>query len=268
MGILNVTPDSFSDGGQHDAPEAALAHARALIRAGASIIDVGGESTRPGAERVSAEEELRRVVPVVRELAADGVCVSVDTMRAEVALETVRAGATIINDVSGALADPDMPATVADARTALGAPPVYVAMHWRGHSTVMMSLADYTDAPRDVIAELRPRLDALVEAGLPREHLVLDPGLGFAKDGQHNWEILAAWEEMSGEGLPILIGASRKRFTNALTGETGAELDRDDVTAAISAYSALMGAWCVRVHAVAASAAACAAARALREHAR
>ncbi|GAB2531950.1 dihydropteroate synthase [Brachybacterium huguangmaarense] len=262
MGILNVTPDSFSDGGEHDTPEGAIAHARALVAAGADIIDVGGESTRPGAARVAPDEEARRVLPVVRALAAEGICVSIDTMRAEVAAEAVAAGAVIVNDVSGGLADPAMGATAARARTVLGAPPVVVAMHWRAHSATMNALAEYDDTARDVARELGAAIEALEAAGVERSRLVADPGLGFAKDATHNWELLARWDDLAGLGLPILIGASRKRFTAAL-GQ-----DRDDVTAAITAYSALRGAWCVRVHDAPASAAAVRTVEAIAGHAR
>lgn len=258
MGILNVTPDSFSDGGEHLAPEAALAHGRALASDGAAIVDVGGESTRPGAQRVDAEEETARVVPVVRALAAEGICVSVDTMRAGVAAEAIAAGAIIVNDVSGGLADPDMGPMCARARTRLGMPPVYVAMHWRGHSDEMTRLAVYDDVPADVARELRARLAALEADGIERSSLVADPGLGFAKDGAHSWEVLARWQEMAGLDLPLLIGASRKRFLGSVAA------DRDAATAAVSTYSALHGAWCVRVHDVPSSLAAVAVAGALR----
>lgn len=242
MGILNVTPDSFSDGGEHDTLPAALAHARRLIAEGADLIDVGGESTRPGAARVSVEEELDRVLPVVRALAADGVAVSVDTMRAEVAAATVRAGALIINDVSAGRADAAMGRTAAELRTSQGTPPVFVAMHWRGHSDVMNSLAQYTDPAADSARELAQSLDALREAGVQDEVLVADPGLGFSKDAEQNWRILADWQAMESHRLPLLIGASRKRFLSAL------DVDRDAATHAVSAYAAEHGAWAVRVH--------------------
>lgn len=250
MGILNVTPDSFSDGGEHDTEPAAIAHGRRLVAEGAAIVDVGGESTRPGAARVDEAEELRRVIPVVRALAADGIVVSVDTTRAAVAEESIRAGALIINDVSAGAADPAMGRTVATARTALGAPPVFVAMHWRGHSDVMNDLAVYDDPARDCAAELAERLDALRADGVEDDALVVDPGLGFAKNVEQNWQILADWDAMASHGLPILIGASRKRFVSAL------EVDRDAATHAISAYAAEHGAWAVRVHDVPGSVAA------------
>ncbi|MGP9695164.1 dihydropteroate synthase [Brachybacterium sp. AOP25-B2-12] len=259
MGILNTTPDSFSDGGEHDDPAAAIAHGLALTAAGADLVDVGGESTRPGADRVSAREELRRVVPVIRELAAQGVAVSVDTMRAEVAAASLAAGAVIVNDVSGGLADPDMAALVATARTALGGPPVYIAMHWRGHSDVMASRTVYDDVVRDVVSELRGRIAALEEAGIDRSRLVADPGLGFAKTGAQNWDLLARWDELAALDLPLLLGASRKGFLGRL------DVDRDAATGAISAHAALHGAWCVRVHAVAPSLAAVRVARRIHE---
>jgi dihydropteroate synthase len=250
MGILNVTPDSFSDGGAHMRPDQALAHAERMLSEGAAIIDVGGESTRPGAERVEEAEELRRVVPVVRELSARGAAVSVDTMRAAVAEASLEAGALIINDVSAGLADPGMPGLLARARTRLGAPPVVIAMHWRGHSDVMNDLDEYADVPRDVERELGARLAALREAGVEDSQLVADPGLGFAKNGAQNWEILGDWDALLAHDLPVLIGASRKRFLSALPG------DRDVATAAVSALCAREGAWAVRVHDVAASVAA------------
>lgn len=244
MGVLNVTPDSFSDGGQHEDPVSAVAHGRALIAQGASIVDVGGESTRPGAPRVDEQEELARVVPVVAELAAEDVVVSVDTMRASVAAASVEAGALIVNDVSAGRADEDMGRQSARLRTRLGTPPVFIAMHWRGHSDVMNELAVYTDVARDSAAELAERLEALRQAGVEDQFLVVDPGLGFSKTGEQNWEVLSRWDLIRGHGLPVLIGASRKRFVSTLG------VDRDAATAAISAYSAEQGAWAVRVHAV------------------
>lgn len=244
MGVLNVTPDSFSDGGAHNRLGDAVDHGRLLASQGAAIIDVGGESTRPGASRVNEEEELRRVVPVVRALAADGLVVSVDTMRASVAAASVQAGALIVNDVSAGLADEGMGREAASLRTSRGTPPVYIAMHWRGHSEVMRDLTDYTDVARESADELAERLDALREAGIEDRFLVVDPGLGFAKTGEQNWEVLADWEAMAAHRLPLLIGASRKRFLSSLG------VDRDAATAAVSAYSAEHGAWAVRVHEV------------------
>ncbi|SLM96019.1 Dihydropteroate synthase [Brachybacterium faecium] len=250
MGVLNVTPDSFSDGGEHDDAPAAVAHGRRLVAQGAAIVDVGGESTRPGAPRVDEEEELRRVLPVVSALAADDVVVSVDTMRATVAAASIEAGALIVNDVSAGRADVDMGREAARLRTRLGTPPVFIAMHWRGHSDVMNELAVYEDVARDSAAELAERLDALREAGVEDRFLAVDPGLGFSKTGEQNWDVLGDWEALASHRLPILIGASRKRFVGALG------VDRDQATAAISAYSAEHGAWAVRVHEVAPSLAA------------
>jgi len=250
MGVLNVTPDSFSDGGLHDDAPTAIAHGHRLVAQGAAIVDVGGESTRPGAPRVDEDEELARVLPVVAALAAEGIVVSVDTMRASVAAASIEAGALIVNDVSAGRADVDMGPEMARLRTRLGTPPVFIAMHWRGHSDVMNELAVYEDAARDSAGELAQRLDALREAGVEDRFLVADPGLGFSKTGEQNWEVLADWEAIASHELPILIGASRKRFVSALG------VDRDLATAAISAYSAEHGAWAVRVHEVSSSLAA------------
>ena len=252
MGVVNVTPDSFSDGGRWFEPDDAVAHGLALVAAGADLLDVGGESTRPGAGRVAVEDELARVLPVVRALVAEGVPVSVDTTRARVAREAVAAGAVVVNDVSGGLADPAMHRTVAD----LGV--VYVAMHWRGHADVMDSRATYDDVVTDVRRELAQRMDELAAAGVRAEQVVLDPGLGFAKAGSDNWPLLARLDEIASLGRPVLVGASRKRFLgHLLTGPDGAPappLARDGATAAISALAAHAGAWCVRVHEVAGSA--------------
>ena len=246
MGVVNVTPDSFSDGGEWFEPAAAVAHGVLLMAQGADILDVGGESTRPGAERVPEDEELRRVLPAVRDLVSRGAVVSVDTTRASVAEASVAAGAQIINDVSGGLADPNMYDVV--ART--GA--VYVAMHWRGHADVMDGLAEYADVVTDVRRELLERLEALEAAGVRREQVVLDPGLGFAKPGEANWPLLGRLDELLDVGLPVLVGASRKRFLGRLLagpdGQPVPPLARDGATAAISALAAAAGAWCVRVH--------------------
>jgi len=249
MGVLNTTPDSFSDGGRFLAPDAAVARGVELTAQGADLVDVGGESTRPGAVRVSAEEEAHRVLPVVRGLRAAGVVVSVDTMRAGLARAAVAAGAVVVNDVSGGLADPAMAATVAELA---GEVPElrYVLSHWRGHSDVMTSLARYDDVVAEVGAELSTRLDAVLAAGVPRERVVLDPGLGFAKVAVHDWALLRGLPQLAELGCPLLVGASRKRFVSALPA------DRDDATAAISALAAAAGAWGVRVHEPRASAAA------------
>jgi dihydropteroate synthase len=245
MGIVNVTPDSFSDGGTYLAAAAAAAHGLALARSGADIIDVGGESTRPGAARVGAAEELRRVLPVVRELAAAGLTVTVDTTRSRVAEAALTAGAAGINDVSGGLADPAMARLVAGARVP------YIAMHWRGPSRDMQQRAAYTDVVADVTAELRARLESLVQAGVDRRQVVLDPGLGFAKRPAHNWQLLSRLGEVLALGQPVLVGASRKAFLGALLGsgsEARPPAARDMATAAVSALAAAAGAYCVRVH--------------------
>lgn len=252
MGVVNVTPDSFSDGGHWFERDEAIAHGLRLVAEGADLVDVGGESTRPGAARVDQEEELRRVLPVISALAAAGVVVSVDTMRAEVADAALGAGAALVNDVSGGLADPLMAPLVARARVP------YIAMHWRGYSDVMEQRTHYDDVVRDVAAELGARLQALVDAGLDPRQVLLDPGLGFAKRAGHNWELLAHLDRLAALGRPVVVGASRKRFLGSLLagpdGEPAAIRDRDDATAATSALAATSGAWCVRVHEVRSSA--------------
>ncbi|RLQ84710.1 dihydropteroate synthase [Mycetocola zhadangensis] len=257
MGILNVTPDSFSDGGHFLDHNSAIFHGRRLVADGADIVDVGGESTRPGAERIGAAEELRRILPVVRALSADGIRVSVDTMNAETARATVDAGAEFINDVSGGLADPGMIAVAA----ATGAP--YILSHWRGHSIDMNSRAHYDDVVTDVRAELVDRLAALEAGGVNRENIILDPGLGFAKTAEQNWEILARISELQSIGLPVLVGASRKRFIGALLPDGAPMTDRDLPTAVVSALLADSGLWGVRVHNVPATTIALAARRRL-----
>ena len=238
MGVLNVTPDSFSDGGDHDSVAAAVVFGRSLAALGADLVDVGGESTRPGAQRVTPEREAARVVPVVSALTAEGVACSVDTMRAAVARAAVEAGAVLVNDVSGGLADPGMLTTVA----ALGTP--YVVMHWRGHSTDMQSRAAYGDVVREVREHLAQRLDACEAAGIA--DVVVDPGLGFAKTAEHNWALVRALPELAGVG-PLLVGASRKAFLGALLGGREPK-DRDAATAAVSVLASQAGAWGVRVH--------------------
>ena len=241
MGVVNATPDSFSDAHLHDA----VAHGLRLLSDGADLLDVGGESTRPGAGRVPLEEELARVVPVVRALAAEGALVSVDTTRAAVAAAACEAGAVMVNDVSGGLADPQMLPLVA----ALGLP--YVAMHWRGHSADMQSRAVYGDVVAEVCAELADRRDAALAAGVT--DVVLDPGLGFAKTAEHSWALLRHLDAFVALGRPLLVGASRKGFLGALLGDRPADR-RDDATAAVTVLAARAGAWAVRVHEVAASA--------------
>lgn len=241
MGIVNVTPDSFSDGGRYLNHERALSHARGMLTAGASIVDVGGESTRPGAERVSLDDELARVIPLVRDLAADGVAVSVDTMRAPVARAAIDAGAKIINDVSGGLADPEMLKVVADSSAD------YVVMHWREHSATMQQGPRYDDVVADVVSELLAQRDAAVEAGIAPERVILDPGLGFSKTWDHNWTLLRHLNVFQKLGHRVLVGASRKAFLGELLG--GREpLGRDGATAALSFWSALHDVWAVRTH--------------------
>ncbi|WP_245603609.1 dihydropteroate synthase [Intrasporangium oryzae] len=265
MGVVNVTPDSFSDGGEWFEPQAAIDHGLEVVAAGADIVDVGGESTRPGAERPSVEEELRRVLPVVTALAAAGAVVSIDTMRAVVARAAVEAGAAIVNDVSGGLADPEMVPWVASDRLP------FIAMHWRGHSTDMQSRAVYADVVDDVCRELAARRDALVEGGIDPDLLVLDPGLGFAKTAEHNWSLMAALPSLHELGQPILLGASRKAFLGRLGREPGdtprPAAQRDVETTATSVMAAMAGLWCVRVHDVSSTVRALAVVQAALDHA-
>jgi dihydropteroate synthase len=254
MGVVNVTPDSFSDGGRWAEPVTAIAHGRDLLADGADILDIGGESTRPGATRPLVEEELARVVPVIGALAAEGAVVSVDTMRAEVAQAALAAGATLVNDVSGGLADPRILDVVADA----GAP--YVAMHWRAHSDHMGDFAVY-DGPGGVVeavrAELAARVDAMLAAGIAADRIVLDPGLGFAKRARHNWELLAGLDRIADLGHPVLVGASRKSFLGGLlAGPDGAPRpveQREAANTAVTVHLARAGVWGIRVHDVRAS---------------
>ena len=239
MGILNVTPDSFADGGLHYDTEIAIARGMEMIDEGVDIIDVGGESTRPGADRVSEEEEQARVLPVIRALAESKVAISIDTMRASTARLAVEAGASIVNDVSGGAADPDMFATVAD----LGCK--YTLMHWRGHSKDMNSKAIYGDVVADVIEEVTMQLDKALAAGVKRENIILDPGLGFAKDPEHNWEILNRIDEFVALGYPVLIGHSRKRFLGGDNPD-----GREEATVAVTQSLVGKGIWAVRVHGV------------------
>lgn len=245
MGILNVTPDSFSDGGLYDNVDSAVEHAVAMVEAGATIIDVGGESTRPGAERVATVDEQQRVLPVIRELVARDIPVSIDTMNALTAAAAVDSGVVLINDVSGGLADRGMARVVAEAGVD------FVAMHWRGHSDTMESAAQYTDVVRTVRDELKHRVAELIVVGVRPERIILDPGLGFAKNSQHNWQLLGRLRELETLGHRVLIGASRKRFLGELLPQDAPTSDRDPATAAISALAAESGVWGVRVHDVA-----------------
>ena len=251
MGVLNVTPDSFSDGGCFADAPSAIAHGLEMHAAGADFVDVGGESTRPGADRVDAAEECRRVLPVIRELSAAGVRTSVDTTRAEVAESAIAAGAGLVNDVSGGLADDGMAKLVADA----GVP--WVLMHWRGHSREMYAAARYGDVVTEVCAELTARVEDVVAAGVAPEQLVLDPGIGFAKNAEHNWALLAGLDRLIGLGLPVLLGTSRKSFLGRLLagpdGETRPAEGRDAASLATTVLAAEAGVWGVRVHDAAAS---------------
>jgi len=239
MGILNVTPDSFADGGRHNEFDAAIARGLEMIAEGVDIIDIGGESTRPGAERVSEAEEIERTIPVIAKLAQYGVRISIDTMRASTAQAAVKVGASIINDVSGGLADPEMLQTAARLQLP------YIAMHWRGQSKDMNSRAIYKDVVTDVISELQERITAALTAGIKPNNLVIDPGLGFAKDSEHNWSIIDSIEKFVALGYPVLVGGSRKRF---LGGDSPDE--REQATIDLTRRLATTGVWAVRVHSV------------------
>jgi dihydropteroate synthase len=246
MGVLNVTPDSFSDGGRYTSLDDAVTHARLMWSEGADIIDVGGESTRPGAQRVEADEEIRRVLPVITALAAEGIVTSIDTYRASVADAALEAGAQIVNDVSGGLGDPGMAAVVRAAECP------WILMHWRGHSEHMQELATYDDVVAEVSDELRARVDSALAQGIRESQLVLDPGLGFAKTGEHNWQILRHLDAFLALGFPLLVASSRKSFLGAvLAADDGTARpvgEREDATVALTTYSALRGVWGVRVH--------------------
>ena len=239
MGILNVTPDSFADGGRHNDFDAAVTRGLEMIAEGVDIIDIGGESTRPGADRVSEEEEIARTIPVITELAKHETRISIDTMRASTAEAAIKAGASIINDVSGGLADPNMLQTAAHLKVP------YIAMHWRGASKDMNSKAIYEDVVTDVISELHDRISAALDAGIQPGNLIIDPGLGFAKDADHNWEVIDAIDSFVELGYPVLIGASRKRF---LGGDSPDE--REQATIDLTKRLATTGIWAVRVHSV------------------
>ncbi|MGO2660852.1 dihydropteroate synthase [Mycetocola reblochoni] len=245
MAVLNTTPDSFSDGGRFAAIDDALAHARLLREQGADLIDVGGESTRPGADRVAPVEERRRTEPVVAALAAEGAAVSIDTFNASTAAAAIEAGAVIVNDVSGGLADPAMLGTVAASEAD------YVLGHWRGHADRMAQRAHYADAAVEVRDELARRRDVAVAAGIAPERIVLDPGLGFAKTAEHNWRVLARLDLLTALGHRVLVGASRKRFVAELLPEgSEAMAARDAPSALVHALAAQAGAWGVRAHSV------------------
>jgi dihydropteroate synthase len=251
MGVVNVTPDSFSESGAHFDTDVAISHGLALAASGADILDVGGESTRPGAARVEAAEELRRVLPVVSALSAEGLLVSIDTMRRETAAAALDAGARIVNDVSGGLADPELPRLVADAKVP------YVVMHWRGHSADMYQKATYGDVVAEVCAELSARLEEVVAAGVDADAVIVDPGIGFAKRAEHNWALLGHLDQLVALGPPVLIGASRKSFLGSLLADDIGPrpmAGRDAATAAITVLAAAAGVWGVRVHETSASA--------------
>ena len=248
IGVVNVTPDSFSDGGRWFEVDAAVQHGLDLVAEGADIIDVGGESTRPGTSRPSQAEEVRRALPVVRALAAAGAVVSIDTMRAPVAEQAVEAGARLVNDVSGGRADPAMLATVARLGVA------YVCMHWRGHAADMQSRATYSDVTAEVVSELSEQVQAALAAGVQPDRLVVDPGFGFAKTGEHNWQLLGQLAAFDVLGLPLLVAVSRKTFLGTLLaapdGSPRPARERDDATLALTTWLAERRVWGVRVHAV------------------
>jgi dihydropteroate synthase len=248
MGVVNVTPDSFSDGGEWFDPADAVRHGMTALAHGVDVIDVGGESTRPGAVRPDVDEELRRVLPVISALASAGAVVSVDTMRSPVAVAAVDAGARLINDVSGGQADPEMFDVVAE----LGVP--YVCMHWRGHSADMQSRASYRDVVTEVIHELQAQVAAALSAGIGADSLIIDPGFGFAKTAEHNWQLLQRLDELEVLGLPLLVGLSRKAFLGALLSDADGKVrparERDDASTALTTLCAARGVWGVRAHAV------------------
>jgi dihydropteroate synthase len=249
MGILNITPDSFADGGVNYAFVDALKRAKVMIAEGVDIIDVGGESTRPGADRITMEEERDRVIPIISELKELKIPISIDTTRAAIAQAAISAGANYVNDVSGGLADPDMATLIS------GLPEIqYIVMHWRGHSKVMSTLANYSDVVAEVRNELEDRVRALMKVGVNADQIILDPGLGFAKNASHNWEILRNLDRFSILGFPILIGASRKRFLSELVaGELSTSdipADRENASIAVTANLVRTGIWGVRTHSV------------------
>ena len=244
MGVLNVTPDSFADGGRHFEFGAALARAKEMLAEQADIIDVGGESTRPGAERISLAEERDRVIPIIVELVALAATVSIDTTRAEIAQQAIASGATIVNDISGGLADPKMAPLIASHPSVQ-----YVVMHWRGESKDMQSRAIYKDVVREVKEELEERISSLISVGVKPEQIIVDPGIGFAKSGEHNWELLRNIDRIQLLGYPVLIGVSRKRFLGDLVG-AGEPDEREAATLAITTEMAAKGVWGIRTHSV------------------
>ena len=251
VGVLNATPDSFSDGGQFSASSDAVAYGLELASSGADIVDVGGESTRPGASRISVDEELTRVIPIISALAAEGVCVSVDTMRASVAREALLVGAGIVNDVSGGRADPDMFKVLTESEVP------YILMHWRGHSDQMMSQSLYADLIAEVKHEISEQILAATTSGIAAERIVVDPGIGFSKLPEQNWQLLAQLRELTQLNHPILVGASRKRFIGELLAKNGNDRpvsEREAGTTAITTYLAQNKIWAVRVHDAQASA--------------
>lgn len=244
MGILNVTPDSFADGGKHFSISNALQRADEMIAEGVDIIDVGGESTKPGAERVTLEQELERVVPVITELVKKDAAVSVDTTRSVVAEQAIKLGAHYVNDVSGGLADPKMYQVIANHPNVQ-----YIIMHWRAHSKNMQELANYKDVVKEVKEELEARIESATEAGVNPEQIIIDPGIGFSKLAEHNWELLKNLDRLALLGYPILVGASRKSFLGQLTGSTNPD-DREAASIAITAFVAKQNLWAVRTHSV------------------
>jgi dihydropteroate synthase len=246
MGVVNVTPDSFSDGGRYLGADEAVAHGLAMLADGADLLDIGGESTRPGATRPLVAEELSRVVPVISELARQGALVSVDTMRAEVARAALEAGAVVVNDVSGGLADPEILQVVAERDAA------YVAMHWRGHADTMQQRASYVDVVGEVRDQLRRRVDDALAVGVSADRIIVDPGLGFAKTADHNWLLLQHLADLDQLGLPMLLGSSRKSFLGSLLADAAGNprpvLDREGANVALTTLAGLVGVWGVRVH--------------------
>jgi dihydropteroate synthase len=244
MGILNVTPDSFADGGRYSTTELALKRAEEMISEGVEIIDVGGESTKPGADRITQAEEVARVIPVIKELVKKDTPISIDTTRASVAEQAIKLGVSFVNDVSGGLADPDMYKLIA-----MNPKVQYIIMHWRAHSKTMQEHATYKDVVKEVKEELEERIESAIAAGVHPEQIIVDPGLGFAKLPEHNWELLRNIDRIALLGYPILIGASRKRFLGELTGATNPD-DREAASIAVTAMVAKQGVWGVRTHSV------------------